>query len=265
MAILKINNASLYYEMHGSGESLILIPGYTSDHQTWIPLLDGLVKEFQVILVDNRGCGLTTDDNLPLSANVLADDVVALIDYLTLIKPHIVGHSMGGTVAQVIASTYPDKIGKLGILTSSAKWRHAMLLGLKSLLMMREHNIEFDSIFTATLAWIFGEAFLRDKKNIANLKRMLLNDPQPQSLYDQTRQYHVLEVFDGTAELTRIIAPTLIVYGTQDLLTLPAESEYMASQIPESMLIGYDCGHAVTLEQPQQLLQDLIKFLKLKA
>ena len=186
MPMITTNNAQLYYESQGVGEALILIAGYTCDHAIWQPLVGELSKHFRVITFDNRGIGQTTDKNEQLSVELMADDVKALIEDLPLQRPHIVGQSMGGTIAQVVASRYPEKIGKLGIITSSAKWRQAAINGLKASLTLREKNLDFDFIFDATIPWIFGEAFLNDGEKIAAFKQSILDNPYPQSFDDQT-------------------------------------------------------------------------------
>lgn len=262
MPIANVNHANLYYESHGAGEPVILIAGYACDHLIWMPILNGLCQYFNVIIFDNRGSGQTVDENVPLSPKLLAEDVVALADYLGFKKPHLVGKSMGGTIVQTIASAYPEKIGKLAILTSSAKWRRAALSGLKSLLDMREKNIDFDCLFAATLPWIVGESFFKNSDHIDLFKKNILTNPFPQSLSDQIRQFKILEDFDGIADLKKIQSPTLIAYGIEDLISLPEESEIMASEIPQAKLIQFRCAHGITLEQPQQLTHELITFLK---
>lgn len=260
MPIIKVNNANVYYESQGMGEALILIAGYTCDHTVWQPMVEELSHHFRVITLDNRGSGQTTDKNETLTTELIAQDVLALIEALQLEKPHIVGQSMGGTIAQVVASLYPEKIGKLGIITSSAKWRQATINGLKASLTMREKNLDFDFIFDATIPWIFSEAFLKDEEQIAAFKQSILDNPYPQSLRDQTRQFKALEIFEGRAGLKNIKAKTLIVYGKQDLISLPMEAEYMANQILQSTLVSFDCGHGITNELPEELTMELKHF-----
>ena len=125
MPKIKANNATFYYELVGKGQPIILIAGYTCDYSTWQLMMEQLSNHFQVLVFDNRGIGQTTDTNEPLSAELMAEDVIALSEQLHLDKPHIVGQSMGGTIAQTIAAKFPDKINKLCLLTTSAKWRHA--------------------------------------------------------------------------------------------------------------------------------------------
>lgn len=262
MAFAQINKADIYYELHGSGQPVILIAGYTCDHTYWTPILEPLIKHYQILICDNHAIGQTKDNNMTLSAELMARDVIALAQQLHLEKPHIVGQSMGGNIAQVIASSYPDKINKLCILNSVAKWRQAMLLALKALLTMRESNINFDLIFEASLPWFLGEEFLKNKEEIKKHKQAMIDNPYPQSINDQTRQLKVLEQFDARTQLQKIKAPTLVVYGVQDLIALPDESKFLAHEISNVTLRELDCAHDSVVEVPKELTQILVDFLR---
>jgi len=262
MPALTINGANIYYEIHGAGQPLVLICGYTADHLWWTPILNELAKQFQVIIFDNRGIGRTTDNGTTLSAELLGQDVLELIHILGLNKPHILGHSMGGTIAQYIAHAAPNTIGKLVLLATSAKWRYAMLYGLASLSDMYAANVDFDTIYAAELAWVFGEKFLTDANNIASLKQIILENRYPQSVENQRRQYRILEKFDGRKYLNSIACASLVIFGEEDIISLPYESAYLATQIPNAKLLGMPCGHAINMEMPRELTQCLIQFLR---
>lgn len=261
MPNITVNNASFYYELHGEGQPLIFIAGYGANGRSWMPIVDALSQHFQVITFDNRAGGQTTDDGVTLSVELMAQDVMALSDALNLKKPHIVGRSMGGTIVQSIAANYPDKIGKIGILVSSAKWRKATLMTINALIKMSEKNVDPEICNEIELAWGFGNQFLLDDKFSEILKQAAKNNPYSQSVSDQKRQFKVLEKFDGTKELNKIKAPTFIAYGTEDLLALPQESKFLASKIPHAKLVAFECGHIIVMEQTEKLAKELINFL----
>lgn len=261
MPKININNAEFYYELHGQGEPVVLISGYGANHLFWFPILPLLSQHFQVLVFDNRAIGQTIDNShFPLTAEFMANDTMALIKELGLKKPHIVGQSMGGTIAQNIAARFPTLINKLGILNSSAKWRQAMLRGLWSMWLIRKAN-NFDCWFETNLAWVFGEEFLQNSEQVENLRLTILNDPYPQSVENQERQYAALTEFDGRAALKNITAKTLVSYGTQDIISLPSESKEIAENIMQAKLIEFDCGHGIVAEVPHELARTLIDFL----
>lgn len=262
MPTIQANGAEFYYELHGKGQPLILISGYTCDHQFWIPVLDNLSKHFQVLIFDNRAIGQTKDTNEKLSVELMAQDVMALAKTLDLSSPHIVGQSMGGTIAQCIASQYPKEINKLALINTSAKWRLAILLSLKAALMLKKQNVSLEIIIEIVLPWLFGDVFLSNEKQVKAFKKALIENPYPQTLEDQTRQFEVLKNFDGQNKLKSIQAPTLIAYGIEDLISLPGESHFLANQITGAKLSAYESGHGLPLELPNELSKSLLDFLK---
>ncbi len=261
MALVKINQAEYYYELHGRGQTIVLIAGYTCDSSFWTPILDELTKSFQVLIFDNRGIGRTIDNGERITAELIAKDIIELIRYLGIKNPHIVGHSMGGTIAQCLASTYFAEIDKLVLLHTAAKWRSAMLAGLKSLLLLRTQNVDFDSIYAATIPWIFGSKFLSDQNQINTFKQILSNNPYPQTIENQQRQFEALVNFDGRNLGGLIKAPTLVGYGEEDLISLPHEAANLAHGISNAKLVSIPGAHGVTIDAPNELIQLLTEFL----
>jgi 3-oxoadipate enol-lactonase len=262
MSMIKANNAEFYYELHGSGYPIVLIAGYACDHAYWAPVLQDLMKHYQVLIFDNRAVGQTKDSGGSLSIELMAEDVMAICEGLNLKKPHIVGQSMGGMIAQSIAVSYAEKINKLAILTSSAKCRETMLFAFKSLLQMRKDNINFDIIFDAMLPWVFGDEFLANPDYIEAYKLSFIRNKYQQSLADQMRQFLLIKEFDGREQLKSICSPTLVINGVQDVISLPRESEFMVNQIVGAKRIELNCAHAITAEAYQLLPKILMEFLR---
>lgn len=245
--------ASLYYELHGAGHALVLIAGYSCDHTYWLPILDTLCQHFQVLLIDNRGCGQTTDSAQHLTIDLMADDVVALCAQLNLHQPHLVGQSMGGMIAQRIAIRYPQHISQIGLLTSTAKCRLPARFAFENILRMRKENIALDLIIDAVLPWLYSADFLNNPDHIRLFKETAINNPYPQSLNDQIRQLSALHEFDNSSELHQIQAPTLIAYGTEDIIVLPEEANFLADHIPNAELIALHCAHGIAQEIPGEV------------
>lgn len=260
MPKIRVNGAEFYYEVSGEGHPLVLIAGYSCDHTFWQPIIEPLCQYFQILNFDNRAIGQTKDAGIPLSADLMAEDVIQLCEHLNLHQPHVIGHSMGGSIAQTVAALYPDKISKLGLLTSAAKWTDPGLSVLEKLLQMRKDNIEFNVIVDECLPWIYSERFLQDKKNVEVAKKVILENPFPQSVEDQSRQFELLKQLDGREQLKLISSPTLIVCGSRDILAPALGCSLMQKQIELSQLIELDCAHGVTLEIPDQLVDTLINF-----
>ncbi|HET9874094.1 MAG TPA: alpha/beta hydrolase [Propionibacteriaceae bacterium] len=112
-AYAEVNGINLYYETHGSGRPMILLHGGLGSGEMFGPVLPALAERHQVIAVDLQGHGRTADIDRPIDLRLMADDIAALIDHLSLDKPDVVGYSMGGGVALLTAVKYPDKVRRL--------------------------------------------------------------------------------------------------------------------------------------------------------
>lgn len=102
---------------------------------------------------------------------------------------------------------------------------------------------------------------MAEPKNIATFKENLKNNPYPQSLQDQVRQFRSIPPFDSRGWLHEIKVPTLVIAAEDDILTLPAESQQLAQRIPNAQFITIPGGHSSPLEYPAIVNDAILKFL----
>src|SRR5438270_12493782 len=102
-----INNIDIYYEIHGQGPAVLLIPGLGSDTATWQQLIPALQKEYRLILLENRGSGRSAKPEGPYTTIQMADDAAALLADLEIERAHVIGKSMGGMIALYLAGQKP--------------------------------------------------------------------------------------------------------------------------------------------------------------
>ncbi|WP_336660824.1 alpha/beta fold hydrolase [Leucobacter sp. USHLN153] len=119
--IANVNGVNLWYEVNGSGDPVLQIHGCGFGHFNFSAATPILSQEFQTIDFDLRGYGQSDRPVQHYDHEVWADDSVALLDHLGIEKAHIHGTSMGGMVAQVLASKYPDRVQSVVINCSAAK------------------------------------------------------------------------------------------------------------------------------------------------
>jgi pimeloyl-ACP methyl ester carboxylesterase len=117
----EVNGIKLYYETQGTGKPLILLHGGLGAIEMFGPNLPALAKGRQVIAVDLQGHGRTADIDRPISVELMADDIFALIKHLRLERPDIMGYSLGGGVALQTAIRHPELVGKLVVVSTPIK------------------------------------------------------------------------------------------------------------------------------------------------
>src|SRR3989454_11513226 len=113
-----VNGINLYYETHGTGRPLILLHGGLGATSMFGPNLPALAKGRQVVAVDLQGHGRTADIDRPLSTELMADDIAALIKHLKLERPDLMGYSLGGGVALLTAIRHPELVGRLVVVST---------------------------------------------------------------------------------------------------------------------------------------------------
>ena len=114
-----VNGINMYYEVHGSGEPVVLLHGaFMTITNNWAGWIGELSKTRKVIAVEMQGHGRTADVPREITYENLADDVAALLNYLKIPRADLIGYSMGGAVAMQCAIRHPDKVRRAVIISS---------------------------------------------------------------------------------------------------------------------------------------------------
>ena len=131
-----VNGLKMYYDIHGSGQPLVLIHGGVGAIEMFGPNLTALAKTCRVIGIDLQAHGRTADIDRPLSFESMADDIAALLKYLKIEKADVMGYSVGGEVALQTAIRHPESIRKLIIVSATFKrsgWYPEILAGMSQM------------------------------------------------------------------------------------------------------------------------------------
>ncbi len=103
----------LYYETHGQGEPLIFVPSTAYSGEVWKPSQMPLADSLNLIFHDPRGCGRSVAEQSVYTIELMAMDIVALMDHIGCPSAHFIGHSMGGRIALSLAQNFPGRIKSL--------------------------------------------------------------------------------------------------------------------------------------------------------
>lgn len=253
----------------GEGPPILLSHGVTLSVRTWVKQMESLPEAgFQAIAFDHRGHGASTIGTGGHTLDTLADDMRCVIEGLDLYDVVLVGHSMGGVAAQLFCLRYPEVAAKrvAGVVLLSTLSRTA-LSGNGRLL----HALEW----VASAAPDAGGVLKLTDVGLLVARIGFGREPQP-SHVELTRQMilacdpatrkaaiQALLGLDLTKELRRITLPTLVIGGTNDVITPPAEARRMARGIPGARLELLDgAGHMLMLERAATVDSLIIEFAR---
>ena len=128
MARASVNGIELYYESHGTGPALLLVPGLGADTRFFGGVIGPLAAACQVIVFDPRGGGRSDKPRGPYNVEQMANDAEELLDVLGIEQAVVVGYSMGGRIALSLALDYPTRVRRLVLAATSASTRPTRVL-----------------------------------------------------------------------------------------------------------------------------------------
>ncbi len=261
MAILTLTDGEeLYYEVHGHGPPLALISGLNGVGAFWTPHLDALAREYRVVLHDHRGTGRSSPSRIDYSIAQMAGDLVELLDHLEMRNAHMIGHSTGGAICQVLGIDRPERVASLVL---SATWTAAdgyfrRLFELRADVLRAmgpEGYLRASLMFMRPPAWIRDH----DAKQGEEIAAMAANFPAPEVMLSRIA---TLLKFDRRADLGRISAPTLIVAARDDMVTPVYYSEELAGLIPGARTAILESGgHFFPISAADEFRKILLAFL----
>ena len=261
MAMLLLDGSEIYYEVHGEGPPLLLIPGLGSDVLSWGGLLTPLTQSYRLILFDNRGAGRTRGSG-PLSIAAMASDALALLEHLGHPKVHVLGHSMGGLVALTLASLAPTRLDRLILAGSFAALQSRNLELFRGMATALEQGADRADWSQELFAWIFSEGFLGSVQTVRAAARLAADYPLAPTPAEFRSQVEALAVWDASAGLGAVTHPTLVLAAQNDRLVLPHEGQSLAAALPTGTYQELpQAAHAMHLEQPEAFLAAVRAFL----
>jgi pimeloyl-ACP methyl ester carboxylesterase len=242
-AIAQVNDIAMYYEIHGEGEPVLLMHSVAGSMAQFADVIPILAEEYQVIAVDFRGHGRTTDSGQPLSYELMASDMVALLDQLEIDAAHIVGNKDGGIIGLAMAMEHPERVNSL--VAASVNWSPA---GFQPWFV--------DYVRGATLEdWdgMTGEMY-----------RSVAPDPSIMPvMLEKVRNLLLMQPNFTLDELATISSPVLVLAGADEEVLKIGHVEHLAAALPDASLVWIeDSGHSVLDEQFDAWMDAVDLFLR---
>lgn len=244
MAVVGSGDSAVYYEDHGSGFPVLLVPGLGGVGTCWAAQVPVFAREFRVIVHDHRGTGRSARPLMEYSVDQMTADVMRVMDACGVKRAHLVGHSTGGAIGQTMAITHPDRIaGFVGTNT----WTHRdpyfdYVFRVRRGLLERGDIAAYASAGSLLLwapQWIAA--------NIERVEReeKIMRDNFPDPRVGMARIDAICR-FDRREGLGKIKTPTLIVGSEDDMVTPAYFSRDLAKRIPGAQLAmlpygGHSC------------------------
>ena len=273
MPIVKVNDIEMYYEIHGEGFPLIIIPGLWGSSESGYAriLMEGFSSEYKVILLDNRGTGRSDKPDIEYSIMMMADDISGLMDAILISKAHVLGASMGGAIAQALALNHPDKV--LSLILCCTCCGSQRLYGSSSNPMIKEFWDFVESVARGQPLEMsveeYSEFYLRTalspkyvQENRDSLLRSQASIKYPTPLVGLVRQAQAALNFDLCERLSEIKIPTIVMAAEDDVLVSPENSRFLAERIPDARLKMFkEGGHNFIPELQDQVIPLILDFL----
>lgn len=257
MPKIQSNGINLYYEIHGEGQPLLFIHGLGSSARDWELQVDEFAKSYRVITFDLRGHGQSDKPAGPYTMSMFAADTAGLLRGLGIENPHVVGLSLGGSIAFqmavdasvpvksfVIVNTTPELIART-FKERIMVWQRFAIVNLLGMRKMGEA--------------LGGRLFIKPEQE--NLRKTFADRWAQNDKRAYLSAMRALFGWSVAARIGSIRVPTLIVAADQDYSSVAVKQEYTA-KIPNARLeIIKDSRHALPVERPQEFNQVVQKFL----
>jgi pimeloyl-ACP methyl ester carboxylesterase len=270
---VKVDQVNLYYEVYGEGDPLVLIAGTGISCAPWrVFQVPEFSRRYQVLIYDHRGLGRSDKPDVHYSTRLFARDCVGLMDALGIDRAHIMGHSMGGRVAQWLALDYPQKVRSL-VLSSCGSGKYSDKLEdyprgvpLETALEMTEKGYEKYQRDHWGPGFMFTDEFMKEHPDVVKkFQELIVEEVPPLKCY--LRHVVARQCHETTDLVHKIKAPTLVIVGSKDTReggtgNHVESSKALAEKIANSEFVLVEGGkHGYLREMPEKGHPPILDFL----
>ena len=253
----------LHYDLFGRrhGEPVLMIQGLGADSRGWFAQRGAVGRRHRGIVFDNRGVGRSAKPVGSYCLEQMAKDAVSVLDAAGYESAHVVGASMGGVIAQIMAVRHPERVRSLVLACTGCRhlaWRRELLEDWAALAQAQGMRV----FANRSMRWLVGPRSLRRFWPAFGALTPLAISAPTHSFVSQVNA--ILDQDDSVRELLHTVAvPTLVLVGSQDILTPQADAEEIAELIPDAELAIVQGGaHGFMVENFWEFNRLLMEFLE---
>jgi pimeloyl-ACP methyl ester carboxylesterase len=230
------DGTKLYYERTGAGAPVLLVMGLGMNATGWWRTIPVLAQGLEVIAFDNRGSGRSDVPEGPYSADLMADDALAVLDDAGIERAHVYGISLGGMIAQQMVLRHPERLDRLvlGATTPGGAEHVASSDDVLRLVAARESLSAEIAVWASVPINYARRTREQHGHRIAEDIAQRLRYPITGRGYGG--QVAVAMGFDAAEGAPGIEAPTLVLHGDEDVLVRPENGRRLADLIPGAEL-----------------------------
>lgn len=261
MPKVQVGDVELYYEDYGEGVPVVLIHGLAGDCSAWKPQIASMEKNYRVLAFDNRGAGRSSAPDYPYTSSHFAADTIGLMDAVGITEPaHVIGRSMGGAIAQMMALDYPDRVRSLLITASFGKldrYGYQILYNINEVVKAQGYA---PAAMHQSLFFFPPKYFNENKEQLDAFEAGLGNTDRPIPGY--VNSTHACLTHDALDRLHEVKCPTLVLAGGQDVLCAASASQEIADRVPGCEIKIYEeASHFFLIQCFEESLRDIEDFL----
>ena len=261
MSQIAANEITLHYESVGQGQPLLFITGVGYGAWFWHKLTPDLSRHYRVITFDNRGVGQSSRVDGPYSTALLAADAAGLLDALGIESAYVVGHSLGGFIAQELALARPALVSKLVLAATTSGGPNVVPITPEALDVLLNRSGDPLELIRRGIAVACAPGFAGTHPDVvAELLAYRLSGPIAPAHYQA--QVMAGAQHNAEARLGQITCPVNVLFGEHDRVAPPANATLLAGLLPQaSVTIIPHTGHIFPIEDPAATVQALLDFL----
>ncbi|HLY03790.1 MAG TPA: alpha/beta hydrolase [Candidatus Cybelea sp.] len=261
MGTARNGDVELAFDVEGDGPNLLLIAGTASERALWSLARPALAQSWRTIAFDNRDSGRSSIVSEPYAFHDLVADAAAVLDGVGAQTAHVVGHSMGGVVAQELALALPARCRSLTLVCSWARTdRYAR--NCIELMGALARGVRDDRTLLASLLWVGAGAATLRQANIWEKTdaAMALGALAPREAL--VRQWELSLGTDTLERLPRLRLPAHVIWCSDDRLLPQPLSQELLQAIPGAVESRIDaCGHLPMVDRPDAFCEAVNRFL----